>query len=141
MPAIFVEYSRGVIYEIMLSCCKVYIGQTAQCINDCLRVLVLSTTHGTCSHLPCHCKSCMCEPVLTGTQTLKQCCDTVARDLAYAYFIKKQDDSCVSHLLCSPAMNLASWEIAFDYTSIEAFLSCLSGHVQHLHMMSASYWK
>ncbi|CAN7997046.1 unnamed protein product, partial [Ixodes hexagonus] len=92
----YVDCSVGVVYEIPLSCGKVYIGQTGRCINDRAREHALSVKNKYGSHLPVHCNTCGCVPGLRQVRILGRSRETVARELLEAYYIKKSGTACVS---------------------------------------------
>ncbi|KAM7313425.1 uncharacterized protein ISCGN_003290 [Ixodes scapularis] len=92
----YVDCTVGVVYEIPLSCGKVYIGQTGRCINDRAREHALSVKNKYGSHLPIHCNTCGCVPRLQQMRILGRSRETVARELLEAFFIKKSGTACVS---------------------------------------------
>ena len=89
----FLRCAVGTVYEIPLSCGKVYIGQTGRCTNNRLREHSLSIRNGTWSHLPFHCASCGCTPQFDRTRLFARSRDALARELLEAFHIRKKGDS------------------------------------------------
>lgn len=56
-----------------------------RCIDNCSRACALSMKNRTGLQLPFHCEFCKCCPTIS----LKQSRDTILREVAEAYFIKK----------------------------------------------------
>lgn len=98
----FVQCVVGVVYSILLTCGKIYIGQTGRCINDRLREHKLSLKNGTGSNLPLHCKECRkeenktCETRLQDTSIVSKINNTIARELIEAHRIRKNGTTCVN---------------------------------------------
>lgn len=105
----FVGCKEGVVYQIPLTCGKVYIGQTGRCLNERLREHDRSLDKGTGSNLPIHCKKCKCMPRLEDTVVLDRSRDSLARELKEAFFIKRKGLECVS----DPSKLLYESELAF----------------------------
>lgn len=117
----FVKCEKGVVYRIPLKCGKVYIGQSGRCVNERLREHSLSLKNGTGSHLPAHISECgkdndikqkakkLCDATLQGTSILCRSTDTLARELAEAYHIRKSGSSCVS----APSVTIYDKDFAF----------------------------
>ena len=86
----------GVVYEIPLTCGKVYIGQTGRCVNDRAREHERSVKNNLTLHLPAHCRTCACEPELSSIRILGRSGNALARELMEAHHIKKKDGDCIS---------------------------------------------
>lgn len=105
----FVTCKENVVYQIPLSCNKIYIGQTGRCLNERLREHERSLDKGAGSNLAIHCKACGCVPRLKETLVLGRSRDKVARELKEAFCIKGKGVNCVSE----PSKVLYECEISF----------------------------
>lgn len=74
----FVEHSTGVVYKILLTCDKIYVGQTGRCINESLRKYVQSLPTRTGSHLRNTVKCACAKALFNETVMLKRSRDTIA---------------------------------------------------------------
>lgn len=92
----YTECASGVIYEIPLSCGRVYIGETGRCFNLRAREHFLSIKNNTGGHLSVHCLKCGCHPDLQRTRVLARANEATERKLVEAYFIKKKGHDCIS---------------------------------------------
>ena len=95
----YVRCATGVVYEIPLSCGKVYVGQTGRCINQRAKEHERSLGDEAASfqNLPAHCSACRnCEPRLEKIKILSRSKDRLARELSEAFFITQKGDMCVS---------------------------------------------
>lgn len=74
-----------------------YIGQTGRCWNDRLREHAASLRNNYGSHLPGHCKTCGCSPLLDGAQVEGRNKGRLERELLEATKIHACDkDVCIS---------------------------------------------
>ena len=92
----FTKCTSDIVYEIPLSCGRVYIGQTGQCFNDRARQHKNNVKNGYGSHLASHCKKCACTPKFGQTSFLTFGKSKKEREIVEAYFINKAGDKCVS---------------------------------------------
>uniref|UniRef100_A0A224Z1C1 Tick transposon n=1 Tax=Rhipicephalus zambeziensis TaxID=60191 RepID=A0A224Z1C1_9ACAR len=92
----FVTCVCGVVYNIPLTCGKVYIGQTGAGLNERLRQHS-NTLKGTPrSHLSSHCRSCGCKPLFDRTHVIFRHMNQRSREIIEAFRIKKNHDTCIS---------------------------------------------
>lgn len=106
----YTECVTNVVYEIPLSCGKVYIGQTGRCFNDRAREHNLSVRNNAGGHLADHCRRCAdCKPLLAATKFLKKSKDKTEREIIEAFYIKRKDDNCIS----MPSLFLLQKEVMF----------------------------
>lgn len=98
----YVDCCVGVVYQIPLSCGKVYVGQTGRCVNERLREHDLSIKNHASGHLPNHCSACtckpLCEPLFKQVKILCRCKNSRAREIRKAYHIRKKGHDCVSEM-------------------------------------------
>lgn len=95
----YIDCCVGVVYQIPLTCGKVYVGQTGRCINVRLREHELSIQNSASGHLPTHCSKCTCKPckpLLKEVKILCRCRDSRAREIREAYHIRKSGLGCIS---------------------------------------------
>ena len=92
----YVTCATGVVYEIPLSCGRVYIGQTGRCVNDRAREHVLSLKNNLLAHLPMHCSACGCEARFANIAILGRSKEVIEREMLEAYLIRKKKDICIS---------------------------------------------
>lgn len=101
-----------VVYQIPLSCGRVYVGQTGRCINVRLREHFNSLKGTPTSHMSEHCRSCStpsCEPILDKTVILFNHSNQRKREIIEASHITKLGDACISHA----SVCLQEKEVAF----------------------------
>lgn len=105
----FVSCTSGVIYRILHSCGKIYIGQRGRCLNDRFREhdYALRSTVG--GYLSVHCGTCKCRTSFDGTTILGKHRDKVTREIMEAFHITKCGPSCVS----MPSVALSEQEMCF----------------------------
>uniref|UniRef100_A0A131YVF8 Tick transposon n=1 Tax=Rhipicephalus appendiculatus TaxID=34631 RepID=A0A131YVF8_RHIAP len=92
----FTKCTSDVVYEIPLSCGRVYIRQTGQCFNDRARQHKNNVKNGYGSHLAFHCKKCACTPMFADTRPLTPGKSKKEREIVQAHFTNKAGDKCVS---------------------------------------------
>lgn len=68
----YTECVSNVIYNIPLSCGRVYIGQTGRCFNDRVREHRSAVDSNVGGHLAVHCKRCGCAPLLEQTTFIRR---------------------------------------------------------------------
>lgn len=56
----FVTCTKNVVYRIPLACSRVYVGQTARCVNTQLREHLSNLKGRLSTHLAMHCQECAC---------------------------------------------------------------------------------
>lgn len=101
-----------VVYEIPLSCGRVYVGQTGRCINDRIREHSASTRQSPSGHLAVHCDRCECDPKFDETRIVGSGATKIAREILEAFTIRSRGtDVCVS----APSLSLSDRE----YTSLQ----------------------
>uniref|UniRef100_A0A224ZA17 Tick transposon n=1 Tax=Rhipicephalus zambeziensis TaxID=60191 RepID=A0A224ZA17_9ACAR len=83
----YVTCATGVVYEIPLSCGRVYIGQTGRCVNDRAREQDLSLKNNLLAHLPMHCSACGCEARFANVTILGRSKEVMEREMLEAYLI------------------------------------------------------
>lgn len=105
----FTECQSNVVYEIPLTCGKLYIGQTGQCFNDRARQHAYNVKNGYGSHMAIHCKECKRSPVFHKTRFLKKAKTKHEREIIEAFFIRKASDQCIS----TPSLHLSDIEYYF----------------------------
>lgn len=79
-----VKCMNSAVYEIPLSCGRVYVVQTSRCVNERLRERAYTMRTGTGSNLAIHCKKCEktdCYPKLKEAQILKRYRDARSREI------------------------------------------------------------
>lgn len=86
----------GVVYEIPLSCGKVYIGQTGRCINDRAREHLQDVKRKEKTNLAEHCNTCMCDPRLSEIKIKGRSANMNARLVLEAFLIWQKGTDCVS---------------------------------------------
>lgn len=93
----FVQCANNVVYEIPLTCGKVYIGQTGRCLNDRLREHARNLINKERSHLVDHCMNCPnCEPRFRCAKIVGRSRQKTARETLEAFLIRKAGEECVS---------------------------------------------
>lgn len=98
----FVPCTKGVVYQIPLSCGKVYIGQSGRCLNDRLREHNnnydnLRKRNIREGNLAVHCSECnKCIPRFQDTTILGRSSDQTTREIIEAKAIQQKGDMCVS---------------------------------------------
>ncbi|CAN7980436.1 unnamed protein product [Ixodes pacificus] len=105
----FVNCLRGVVYEILFSCGKVYVGQTGRCVNIRLREHELSLKSSPAGHLALHVRDCKCTPLFHRTKTLRQFSDQRTRELYEAQVTAAEGDTCIS----APSVALSAKELHY----------------------------
>ncbi|XP_042148898.1 uncharacterized protein LOC121837360, partial [Ixodes scapularis] len=105
----FVECQSGIIYEIPLSCGKVYLGQSGRCINVRLREHALSLNSTPAGHLAVHVRDCGCTPRFPETKVLKHFKDQKTREVYEACKIANKGLACIS----TPSIALTAKELQF----------------------------
>uniref|UniRef100_A0A131Z0E1 Tick transposon n=1 Tax=Rhipicephalus appendiculatus TaxID=34631 RepID=A0A131Z0E1_RHIAP len=105
----FVPCKNNVIYSIPLSCGKVCVGQTVRCLNIRLHEHHSSLKGVLFSHLSAHCAACGCTPEFCRTTTVYGRTDSRIREIAEAFAICKNGDTCVS----APSIALLDCELTY----------------------------
>lgn len=105
----YTDCRMGVVYEIPLSCKRVYIGQTGRCFNERAREHNWAVENKAGGHLSDHCKRCKCSPLLDRTKFLRKARGRLEREIMEALFIRQAGDNCVS----TPSLSLTDKEVAF----------------------------
>lgn len=106
----YVTCATGVVYQIPLSCGRVYIGQTGRCINVRAREHSLSLRSSPSGHLAIHCSRCGCEPRFHDITILARHRNKTVREIDEAFFISvKGEEECVS----APSLALRGDEVKF----------------------------
>ncbi|CAN7945243.1 unnamed protein product [Ixodes hexagonus] len=105
----YVDCSCGVIYEIPLTCGKVYVGQTGRCVNDRLREHALTLKSAPAGHLAVHVRDCHCSPLLNNTKVLRRYGDKRTRELFEAQTIITRGNTCIS----APSVTLSPKELHY----------------------------
>ncbi|CAN8002302.1 unnamed protein product, partial [Ixodes hexagonus] len=106
----YVACASGVVYQIPLSCGRVYIGQTGRCVNIRAREHSLSLRSSPSGHLAVHCSRCGCSPSFHDIRILSRHKNKLAREIDEAFFIATHGaDSCVS----APSVALVGDEVEF----------------------------
>ena len=105
----FVQCQKGVVYNIPLSCGKVYIGQTGRCLNEHLREHSNNVRNGNNGHLATHCQKCSCTPKFEQCTVISRNRNQSARLVVEAKYILERAESCVS----IASLTLSKKEIAF----------------------------
>lgn len=104
-----VECGKGVVYYILLSCGKCYIGQTGRCLNNGLLDHKASLRGPPCSNLSLHCRECSCAPLLSDARVLSRLKENVAREIEEAFLINRSSETCVAR----PFIMLHATELNF----------------------------
>lgn len=100
----------GVVYQIPLSCTRVYIGQTGRCVQDRLREHHASLNASPSGNLAVHVSRCGCRPDFTTVQILGKFKEKVTREILEAFCIHETgSDKCIS----SPSIHLSDQEIRY----------------------------
>uniref|UniRef100_A0A224Z5Y8 Tick transposon n=1 Tax=Rhipicephalus zambeziensis TaxID=60191 RepID=A0A224Z5Y8_9ACAR len=108
----FVPCARGVVYRILLSCGKAYIGQTGRCLDVRLREHPSSLTGRPFTHLALHCKGCKkgsCKPPFEQTTVMQRHNGSTQREIIEAFLIGRERNCFISYL----SINLQEGEIVF----------------------------
>lgn len=105
----YVKCVTGVVYEIPLSCGRMYIGQTGRCVNIRLREHRSSLKSTPYSHLASHCDTCKCHPLFEKTVILFRHPLQTTREISEAYHISRNADQCISH----PSLSLHDCEFKY----------------------------
>lgn len=105
----FVACTEGVVYRIPLSCGKIYVGQTARCLNVRLREHYQKVNGVRDGHLSCHCHDCGCKPLFASTTVLARHNDKTVREIMEADTINSSGTCCVS----VASIDLADKELAY----------------------------
>lgn len=93
----FVDCASAVIYEIPLTCEKVYVGQTGRCVNDRLREHAAAMNVSFGARLTTHCGRCGCQPIFEATRILEHLVDPSTRVMFEACHIRNYGpDKCIS---------------------------------------------
>lgn len=92
----FTKCATSVVYNIPLTCDKVYIGQTGRCINTRLREHHASLSSNDGANLARHCRECGCYPLFSNVTYLGRGKGKEEREIVEAYFIRKSGDRCIS---------------------------------------------
>lgn len=93
----FVECVSSVIYEIPLTCEKVYVGQTGRCVNDRLREHAAAINFSFGARLTTHCGRCGCQPIFESTRILEHLVSPSARVMLEASYIRNYGPAkCIS---------------------------------------------
>uniref|UniRef100_A0A131Z346 Tick transposon n=1 Tax=Rhipicephalus appendiculatus TaxID=34631 RepID=A0A131Z346_RHIAP len=81
----------GVVYEVPLSCGRVYIGQTGQCVNDRTREHDLAIKNNLLAYLSVHSSACGCQAKFDNITILGRSEEVIEREMLEAYLtIKKK---------------------------------------------------
>lgn len=107
----FVGCRSEVVYEVPLSCGKVYVGQTGRCLNKRLSEHSYAVASASGQHLAVHCRSCAnCIPLFEETKVLGRAREKRAREILEASVISRLGpDKCISE----PSVYLHKKELAF----------------------------
>lgn len=106
----YVACASGVVYQIPLSCGRVYIGQTGRCVNVRAREHSLSLRSSPSGNLAVHCDRCGCSPSFQDIKILARHKNKTAREVDEAFFMASIGaDTCVS----APSVALADDEVVF----------------------------
>ncbi|CAN7980385.1 unnamed protein product [Ixodes pacificus] len=106
----YVACASGVVYQIPLSCGRVYIGQTGRCVNVRAREHSLSLRSSPSGNLAVYCVRYDCTPSFHDIKILSRRKNKTAREIDEAYFMASIGaDTCVS----APSVALANDEVDF----------------------------
>lgn len=110
----FVKCDERVIYNIPLTCGKVYIGQTGRCINDRLREHCALIRGQGAGHLSYHCRQCKrqgkCEALFERVTILGRGRTKTEREIIESLYISQQEEGNCGSV---SSISLSDKEIAF----------------------------
>lgn len=99
----------NVVYQLLLSCGRYYVGQTGRCINERLREHMYNVDHYKQGWLSVHCSTCGCRPIFSECSIVARCRDRTTREIIEAEKICSLKDACVS----TPSVALTDKEKLF----------------------------
>lgn len=99
----FVKCENNIVYELLLSCGKKYIGQTGRCANDRLREHANNVRTGGVGHLAFHCRKCGCDPMYSQCTATGRSQAQTTREIIEAAKIASLGDMCIS----APSIDLS----------------------------------
>lgn len=105
----FTECKSGVVYQIVFTCGRVYIGQSGRCINDRLREHANSIVNRAAAPVSMHVQSCGCQALLDEVQIRARHRGRRGREIIEAVLIKEKGQECVSN----PSVALSAEELEF----------------------------
>lgn len=92
----YTDCIKDVVYEVPMSCSKVYIGQTGRCYNDRAQEHKWMVKNNAGGHMSEHCKRCKCTPMFEKTRFLRRANDKLECEIIEVFYIKKAGDKCIS---------------------------------------------
>lgn len=92
----FTKCATRVVYNIPLTCDKVYIGRTGRCINTRLREHHASLSSNDGANLARHCRECGWHALFSNVTYLGRGKGKEEREIVEAYYIRKSGDRCIS---------------------------------------------
>lgn len=108
----YVKCDRGVVYRVSLACRRVYVGQTARCVNSRLREHQNNVHKRKDGNLSTHCGECpKCEPYFRNSVILFHDSDQRTREIVEAAEMQLGDFECVS----TTSVALSDKEAAFFF--------------------------